>query len=301
MTENHDLIGILRNFNFTLYEAKTFITLVKYNQLDASRLASESGVPKPKIYETMDNLSKKFGLIEKIPQTQKKNLYRVKPKKVLQNFFRKKMQEKESETEFLIKSIDNMYLTQEIFELPFVGIGGFNQIIENLIDVIEQAKDRIISFIPSKFYTEDIIQTLNKISSKTKIYLIFHDPEEGKVMREKTPHCIHLQLPVPAFDVIEDIFHDATMKILPQFKKSTPLTIIGTLIDNLKDIFGLLMCDNKKSFFLVPIPVQVPFAIISVHPEFLNFHLNSAESILKASIPLEKDEIKTKKNHNKNS
>ena len=75
---------LLQELNFTQYEAQSFITLIKYKMLSAREIHKYSGVPQPKIYETMIRLQKR-GLIDIIPKGKKK-IYMIKPREVLQEY-----------------------------------------------------------------------------------------------------------------------------------------------------------------------------------------------------------------------
>ena len=65
------LITQFKDFGFTLYESKAYIALVTSGILSAPEISKKSGVPKSKIYDTLDNLLKKR-IIEEYPGSPKK-------------------------------------------------------------------------------------------------------------------------------------------------------------------------------------------------------------------------------------
>ncbi len=67
---NH-LEKLLQDFGFTQYEAQTLTTLIRYKTLNAHEIHKYSGVPQPKIYETMVKLQQK-GFIDIYPKKKRK-------------------------------------------------------------------------------------------------------------------------------------------------------------------------------------------------------------------------------------
>ncbi|MEJ2276473.1 MAG: hypothetical protein P8Y70_01805 [Candidatus Lokiarchaeota archaeon] len=51
--------------------------------------------------------------------------------------------------------------------------------------------------------------------------------------------------------------------------------------DNIYNIFGFIIIDEKKSFFQIPLPIETPIAIISTLPDIVAFHLQGMKEILR--------------------
>jgi hypothetical protein len=62
--------------------------------------------------------------------------------------------------------------------------------------------------------------------------------------------------------------------------------IVKDIALNLNDIFGIILIDDTKSFFKIPLPVKTPMAIISSLPELVEFHQNGINAILASSVKL---------------
>ena len=53
---NNDILSILRQLDFTEYEAKAYLALLKDSPLSGYAVALHSGVPRSKIYEVLSNM-----------------------------------------------------------------------------------------------------------------------------------------------------------------------------------------------------------------------------------------------------
>lgn len=66
----NNLIQQLKNMNFNEYEAKAYISLVKLGTVSAYQISKDSGVPRARIYDILDNLVEKGIVIkEEIDET----------------------------------------------------------------------------------------------------------------------------------------------------------------------------------------------------------------------------------------
>lgn len=52
-----NILEVLKNLNFTEYEAKAYLTLLEESPLTGYAVAKNSGVPRSKIYEVLDSLA----------------------------------------------------------------------------------------------------------------------------------------------------------------------------------------------------------------------------------------------------
>jgi sugar-specific transcriptional regulator TrmB len=276
---NH-LEKLLQNFGFTQYEAQTLTTLIRYKMLSAREIHKYSGVPQPKIYETMIKLQQK-GFIDIYPK-KKKKVYLIKPKEVIQEQllnYSRKIQDLGQKS---IEIIDNIYDTEEAEDLPFIGIAGETVLQEYLYMLIDTAKETIISFLPLSHYDEKIISILNKRKNEIEIKLIFHDKNIGELESQLSgidKYC----LSAPAFDIIKTILENIENFLPNEQKKAYSFQIIKEIAIHLEDIFGLIIIDWKKSFFKIPIPIPLPMAILSMLPQLIDFHNRGMKKILESS------------------
>jgi sugar-specific transcriptional regulator TrmB len=277
---NH-LEKLLQNFGFTQYEAQTLNTLIRYKTLSAREIHKYSGVPQPKIYETMIKLQQK-GLIDIYPK-KKKKVYLIKPKEVIQERllnYSRKIQDLGQKS---IEIIDNIYDTEEAEDLPFIGIAGETVLQEYIYMLIDTAKETIISFLPLSHYDEKIISILNKRKNDIEIKLIFHDKKIGE-LENQLSGIDKYYLNAPAFDIIKNILENIENFLPKEQKQAYSFHILKEIAIHLEDLFGLMIIDWKKSFFKIPIPIQLPMAILSMLPQLIDFHNLGMKKILESSI-----------------
>ncbi len=275
-----NLDELLQELNFTQYEAQTFSTLIQYKILSAHEIHKYSGVPQPKIYETMIRLHKR-GLVNIIPKGKKK-MYMIKPREVLQEYLLKYSRKIEDFRNKSVEIINRIYDTEEAEDIPFIGIAGEEHLQEYIYMLIDTAKEIIISFLPINHYDEKIISLLNSRKNNIEIKLVFQDRELGD-LKEKIPGIDIYVLNNPAFDIVKQMIGNIEKFLKPEQKNAYSFRTIKDIVINLKNIFGLMVIDWKKSFFKIPIPIQLPMAIMSMLPEMVDFHNQGIKEILAAS------------------
>ncbi|MFW9880109.1 MAG: TrmB family transcriptional regulator [Candidatus Thorarchaeota archaeon] len=279
------LSTLLKKLNFTQYEAQILETLIKYHILSAYELHKYSGVPQPKIYETMVRLQQK-SFIDIIPRGRKK-LYMVKPREYIEEKLLNYTKQIQDIGKDCITIIDNTYNSEEAEEIPFIGIAGGERIQEYLYMLIDTAKNSIISFFPKSHFDDKIISILNDQKDNLDIKLVFQDNSIINLQR-KLPEIEFRILKSPAFKNIKNIFDKIKNFIPLNHKSSYTFQILENIVLNLEEIFGLIVIDDRKSFFKIPIPIDLPMAIFSTSPEVVQFHLDGITEILNSSVKLER-------------
>lgn len=282
---------LLETLNFTQYEARTLETLIKYRILSAHELHKYSGVPQPKIYETMIRLQQK-SFIDIIPKGRKK-LYMIKPKEYLQEKLLNYTKEVYDIGKNCVEIIENVYNSEEAEEIPFIGIAGKERIQEYLYMLIDTAKKSIISFFPRSHFDDKIISILNERKEKLDIKLIFQD-ETALDLQKLLPKIEFRILKSPAFSIINNMFDKIENFLQPDQSSSYGFQLLKNIVSKLEEIFGLIVIDDRKSFFKIPIPIDLPMAIFSTSPELIEFHLKGINEILESSVEFKN---KNKKNN----
>lgn len=281
-----NLTLLLQRLNFTQYEAQTLETLIKYHILSAHELHKYSGVPQPKIYETMVRLQQK-SFIDIIPRGRKK-LYMVKPREYIQEKLLDYTKEIQNQGNDCVKIIDKIYSSEEAEEIPFIGVAGTDKIQEYLYMLIDTAKDSIISFFPISHFDAKIISILSKRDDKVKIKLVFQDKPIAMEIQKKLPNVEVRILESPALNNIQNFFGKIEDFLQPDQKNSYTFQIIKDIVFQLEEIFGLIVIDDRKSFFKIPIPIDLPMAIFSTFHEVVQFHSKGIKEILASSIKIKK-------------
>lgn len=280
-----NLTVLLKRLNFTQYEAQTLESLIKYHILSAHELHKYSGVPQPKIYETMVRLQQK-GFIDIIPRGRKK-LYMAKPREFIQEKLLTYTRDIEKSGNDCVKIIDSIYNSEEAEEIPFIGVAGTERIQEYLYMLIDTAKTSIISFFPISHFDDKIISILSERDDNLDIKLIFQDETIALKIQKKLPNVEVRILESPALNNIQNFFSKIGDFLQPDQKNSYTFQIIKNIILRLEEIFGLIVIDDRKSFFKIPIPIELPMAIFSTSQEVVQFHLNGIKEILGSSVKIE--------------
>lgn len=271
----------LNKLGFTQYESQALIALIKFKNLDAPGITQNSGVPQPKVYEIMEKLLSR-GLIDKIPLG-RKSIYEIKPRSLLEKKIGEIMQEYSSNGQFVLSSINSNYGTEQGSEIPFVGVAGIENITQQLSYAIDDARESIISFMPRYLIQESVEDSLIKASKRIQVAIICREENHAQELAEQIPNAEVSVLETPAFDIIRQLGEKIKSFLPPQDYESFAFNVIQNLLQNFSEIFGLSVFDQRKSFFLVPIPLGVPMAIITTLPEMLRFHAEGINAILKSS------------------
>ncbi|MFW9971460.1 MAG: TrmB family transcriptional regulator [Candidatus Odinarchaeota archaeon] len=282
------LITLLKKLDFTQYEAQTLETLIKYHILSAHELHKYSGVPQPKIYETMVRLQQK-SFIDIIPRGRKK-IFMIKPREYIQEKLLNYTKQIQDHGKNCVKIIDKIYNSEEAEDIPFIGIAGWEKIQEYLYMLIDTAKTSIISFFPLSHFDDKIISILNERRDNLDITLIFQDEPNIEIKKKLAKIQVRI-LESPAFNKIKSIFGKIEGFLPPDQSKSYSFQIIKNIVVKLEDIFGLIVIDDRKSFFKIPIPIDLPMAIFSTSNELVQFHSNGIKEILSSSIEIKNNKI----------
>jgi sugar-specific transcriptional regulator TrmB len=274
------LESLLRELDFTKYEAQILNTLIRYNILSAREIHKYSGVPQPKIYENIVHLQKKE-LVDVIHR-KKKKLFMIKPKEILQEHLLDFTRHIQAIGNKSLEIIDKIYNTEEAEEIPFMGVAGQEAIQDFIYMLIDTAKISFSSFIPLKFFNTKIFTLLVQKVEELDIKIVLLD-DDSETYIDQYRQLTFYRLNTPAFDVIKDIISKIEHFLPLEHSNAYSFQIIKDLAINIKQIFGIILIDGKKSFFKIPLPVKLPMAIFSSLPELVEFHTNGMNAILASS------------------
>lgn len=132
-----NILEVLKNLNFTEYEAKAYLTLLEESPLTGYAVAKNSGVPRSKIYEVLDSLAMRGDILISHGNTQQyvpipaKELIKNRRVKAEENF---KLAEKSLEQyNQSSKNRENIW-----------NITGHDEILDKVKECILSAKHRIL-------------------------------------------------------------------------------------------------------------------------------------------------------------
>jgi len=179
------LIQKLQSSGLTEYESKIFLALVNHGTLSAREISKFSGVPKNRVYDSVEDL-KKRGMINVILGKVKK-FQSVAPEKAITNLFNFQLSElenKKEEADSLIKAMLNLQRKspENIFLWTFSG--SKEEIAKKRIEIrniVEKEWKAIISVEKIYEYPTTMHNFIkNKIKKGVSIRVIFNDNDACK-------------------------------------------------------------------------------------------------------------------------
>lgn len=145
MKEN--ILDVLKNLNFTEYEAKAYLTLLEESPLTGYAVAKNSGVPRSRIYEVLDSLVMRGDILVSLGNTPQ---YTPVPAKELIKNRRIKAEENFELAEKSLKKFENSASDRE----NIWNITGRNEILDKVKTCILAANKRILLEIWKEEYEE---------------------------------------------------------------------------------------------------------------------------------------------------
>ena len=149
--EKKEIVQAIENLGLSNYEAKAYFALLSESPLTGYKLSKNSGVPRSRIYETVEKLAAK-GLV----LTQEGDTNLLIPVS-LESFLEKKEKESKRNINFLKEILPR--LKKPVEAQGIWTISGRDQIFESVIHFISQAKSHIylVSFDSDIIYFESAL------------------------------------------------------------------------------------------------------------------------------------------------
>ena len=141
------LITTLKNLNFTEYEAKVYLTLLEESPLTGYAVAKNSGVPRSKIYEILENMVSRGDILISHEATP---LYTPIPADTL---VKNRRAQAEKNFKLAEEALEKFQRTKQNRESIW-NIIGHDEIISKLKECIDFAKQRILLEIWEEDYRE---------------------------------------------------------------------------------------------------------------------------------------------------
>lgn len=193
------MLNALRDLGLTTYEAQAYLALIRNQNVSATQLCNETGIPDSKIYFALEELQRK-GLVvvtEGVPKR-----YRgLHPKEALGKLRSQITQEYEARIEKLNQlaiSLEPLYdgVERKDVELAYV-LKGFDNVLSRMTEALRAAKREVVVFIPDmNIYDRLASQLLRLHRSGVKVKLAVHSKARKHVdssrfaeVRELAPHC----------------------------------------------------------------------------------------------------------------
>ncbi|GAB4309499.1 MAG: hypothetical protein Kow0069_08810 [Promethearchaeota archaeon] len=278
-----EFVKALKKLGFSSYDAKAFQALVKYHGLTAAEISQYSGVPRPKIYETVDRLEGR-GLIDVVPQPGGRgNFYAVKPKSVLKKAVAEAVGEIEEAGRFVENAIDEAYDTMERRDVPIIGTAGAQRVGEFFLDAVASTREHFFALFPFSYYTEAVLEELRAIPADARVELVFLEKAELRDIQARCPRADFFLLETPAFELVRSVVQNAGKMLPAEQVESFTFKVFSEMARDLHVKFGLAVTDARRSLVVIPFPIATPVAIYSSLGEIVSFHLSGSRAILASS------------------
>ena len=204
----------LNDFGLNTYEAKSYLSLLVKNHLTAGEVAKLSGIPRARIYETLDNLMQKglcraipgkvktYGAVDPIILKDKFNLKFLEAQKDLDNK-RKALSSTKKETENIIDQLIPLYEKSQTNKDPLDYIDVVKDPIQvhyRACELAANAEKEILVFTKPPFSAPrgEILGQQNTVESQSlkkgvvnrSIYEIPTNPDERKLVLDEIKWAI---------------------------------------------------------------------------------------------------------------
>lgn len=174
---------VLKTMGLTEYEAKAYITLLKYGTLTAEKISELGKIPLPRVYDTISELQKKGFVL--VGHSRPKRFKPLPPEKAINMFleFQRKQLNQELENMKVraqgvikaLKGVESMVTQQEGFNIWSLERRG--NLTKFLMDNEKNAKNEILSFSGDMSWIKELAPTLkDAIKRGVKVKVLVHDP-----------------------------------------------------------------------------------------------------------------------------
>jgi len=186
-----DQLGVLKAMGLTEYEAKAYMTLLKYGTLTAEKISELGRIPLPRVYDTITELQKKGFVL--VGHSRPKRFKPISPDKAIGMFleFQKKqtakelegIKEKAGDAVKMLKTVHLAAPQQENFSIWSLEKRG--NLTKFLIESEKRAKEEVLSFSGDLSWIKEIGPTLkDAVKRGVKVKILVHDPKGHKNILE---------------------------------------------------------------------------------------------------------------------
>lgn len=178
------LITIMKTYNFTEYETKAYVTLLKLGKVTGYELSKQSSIPRSKIYNVLETLYKK-GLVQKNMGEQ---IYYIATP--VEEFI-KLLSQKTSSDITLIESLLTTHEKSTYDYSEILNIDGYENVIFKAKQIVKSAKNELLIQIWKEDLDQEFIELLKEAEGRIKhfILILFSSSGDYKMPFERYyPH-----------------------------------------------------------------------------------------------------------------
>ncbi len=225
------IIDDLIRLGLTLNEARAYKTLVQLGNSTAREIAEASGIPRSKVYETV-NLLEKRGIIQRVIGREPATFKALSPQTTIQ-FLRKKM---EASSEAALAALETLANERESVEEEFVWTTqGDEQINLGIMSALEGAKKTI--FIATRI--PSLLSPLRSSFSSAKakgVKIELHTTKSLMEIFEPFRHYMEIHSAIPSSEVLVENLKQVLQEIDLQSIGWDPDAMSIMMIDGIESI-----------------------------------------------------------------
>ncbi len=179
MNTETKVIADMKKLGFTEYEAKTYVSLLKENPVNGYTLSKNSGVPRSRIYETLETLKKK-GVVFEHPGKKSTEYHPIAPNLLIESL--------KKGYSGLLENIENHLekIPKKEQAAGLIVINGRNEILRFIKDMINSAEKRIALSIWHDELQEITKEIESALSRGIRLCGIYFG--KNPIFDELTPH-----------------------------------------------------------------------------------------------------------------
>lgn len=178
------LLDKLQKFGLNLYEAKAYTGLLKTGTANAYKISKESGIPRARIYDVLDSITKQgLAMVEESSENAK--LYTPVPSKIFLSRIRKEWEDDYEEVKDELQEIEAEEKKQDIYVFTVKGKESITAYCEQLL---KEAENYVIVSIWSQMYELLLPELMECKNRGCKVAGISHNIESPMVGIEKHSH-----------------------------------------------------------------------------------------------------------------
>ncbi|HDR7950774.1 TPA: TrmB family transcriptional regulator [Bacillus toyonensis] len=256
------IVQQLKKIGFNEYEAKSYVSLVKQGPVTAYQVSKNSGIPRARIYEILDNLVEK-GIVMK---EEINNTIRYSPLPV-EIFLQKAQSEWQSTYEVISDSLKKLESSEEKSDNRVITLKDKKAIISYCQSLIKKAEKRIVISMWDDMYgglKEELFEVADKVKVQG-ITLHVENPIKGLDIHRITPYTETLSTEhwfILSIDSKEMIYGPALEERNVAFYTDDPVHIylledyvwhdvlVNRLVRSSQDNLEQWITTERKSFFM---------------------------------------------------
>lgn len=266
------IVGNLTSLGLTKNEAKAYHTLVKLGRSSARIIAEDSGVPRSKVYETLENLEKR-GIIKKVTGTNPTE-FDPAPVDAALDHLEEKVKGSVTSARKVLKGLQDLRGT-EAKEFAWAS-QGMEQVIMGMRTAIENAQEYVYIASASPGLLGHLRGAFSNAKSRGVVIELF-TITPGRLEIPGLEHYLEVKVMSPSTDVLTEGFSEIFQSpgLLPDEWEPTRMLIMN--VDGKESIGVFLPADESSQPWSLHIRSRL---VVLIQWQVVKTVLSSVEAII---------------------